>query len=458
MNREELQFALRAILKSGDREALARIVRRTPPADAAEALAAQRPDAAAALLLLLAPAERATLFAYLPPEQQDAALLALPRAATAELFEHLPADDRADLFNRLDDAARSTLLPALAKVEREDILRLAAFPEGTVGAIATSDYATVGAAMSVAEALQALRASAPDSETIDVVFVLDDARRLLGTVSLRELILAAPEAPIADLVHRDPVFARATWPREQAAELVSRYDLLALPVIDADRRMVGIVTVDDAMDVARAEATDDILKGGALQDHGRHAGELGGVSLRTPSVLRLFRMRVFWLLVLVFGNLFSGAGIAHFEDTIVAYVALVFFLPLLIDSGGNAGSQAATLTVRALATGDVRMRDWARMLGREAGVATLLGAVMAVAVSGIGLARGGPEIALVVALAMVCIVFVGSMIGLCLPFVLAAARFDPATASAPLITSIADAAGVIIYLSIAVAILGAPGQ
>jgi magnesium transporter len=457
MNREELQFALRTLLRSGDRHALARIARATPRADVADALAGHPAEAIASLLLLLEPAPRAELFAYLAEAHQDAVLLALPRSAVVELFERLPADDRADLFNRLDEEARAQLLPALAKVEGDDVLRLAAYPEGSVGSITTSDYAAIGAEMSVAEAMHALRASAPDKETIDVVYVIDDERRLLGTVALRDLVLAAPEARVADLMQRDPILAYADRPREQAAALVSRYDLLALPVIDASGRMIGIVTVDDAMDVARAEATDDIFKGGAIQGHLGGPVGLEGVSVRTASVLRLFRMRVFWLLVLVFGNLFSGAGIAHFEDTIAAYIALVFFLPLLIDSGGNAGSQAATLMVRALATGDVVLTDWMRMLGREFAVAALLGTVMALAVSGVGLVRGGPEIAVVVALAMVAIVIVGSVIGMSLPFVLARARFDPATASAPLVTSIADAAGVVIYLSLAVAILGAPG-
>jgi magnesium transporter len=457
MNREELQFALRTLLRSGDRHAFARIARTTPPADLGEALASHPPAAVASLLLMLEPGPRAGLFSYLPGAQQDSVLLALPRPAVVELFEQLPADDRVDLFNRLDQTARAHLLPALAQVERDDILRLAAYREGSVGSITTSDYATISATMTVAEALQAVRMSAPDKETIDVVFVIDDERRLLGTVTLRELVLAAPETRVSDLMHRDPVFARAEWPREQAAALISRHDLLALPVVGADDRMVGIVTVDDAMDVARAEATEDILKGGAIQAHRGAPLALEGVSVRTASVRQLFRMRVFWLLVLVFGNLFSGAGIAYFEEMIAAYIALVFFLPLLIDSGGNAGSQAATLMVRALATGDVVLKDWLRMLGREFAVAGLLGAAMALAVSAIGLVRGGPEIALVAALAMLAIVLVGSVVGMSLPFVLARAGFDPATASAPLITSIADAAGVVIYLSLAVAILGAPG-
>jgi magnesium transporter len=176
-------------------------------------------------------------------------------------------------------------------------------------------------------------------------------------------------------------------------------------------------------------------------------------SLRDASVFMLYRARIVWLVVLVFGNIFSGAGIAYFEDTISAYVALVFFLPLLIDSGGNAGSQSATLMVRSLATGDVQLADWGRMMGREVAVAALMGLTMALAVSLIGVVRAGPEIAVVVALSMVVIVIVGSVIGMTLPFILTRLNLDPATASAPLVTSIADAAGVLIYFTIATAFL-----
>lgn len=171
--------------------------------------------------------------------------------------------------------------------------------------------------------------------------------------------------------------------------------------------------------------------------------------MRTAGIFTLYRARIVWLVLLVFGNLLSGFGIAYFEDTIAAHIALIFFLPLLIASGGNAGSQAATLMVRALATGDVRSRDWSRMLGREFLVAGLLGISMALAVSGIGIFRGGPEIAMVVASSMIIIVLVGSLIGMSLPFVLSRFNMDPAVPSAPLVTSIADATGVVIYFSIA---------
>jgi magnesium transporter len=207
------------------------------------------------------------------------------------------------------------------------------------------------------------------------------------------------------------------------------------------------VTYDDAMDVAEEEADRHIHKSAAVDFAG---------NLKEASVGLMYRKRIFWLVLLVFGNLFSGAGIAYFEDTIQAYVALVFFLPLLIGSSGNAGAQSATLMVRAIATGEVIGKDWAKMLAKELFIAGLLGITMAMAVSLLGLWRGGPEIALVVALTMQIVVVVGSVIGMSLPFVLSKLKFDPASASAPLVTTIADAVGVIIYFTVATSILDFP--
>jgi len=456
MTHQETVRTLRTLLHTPDEETLAHVVDTTTAADIVRSLEGFASEAVAALLMQLPAQPRSELFEYFAPKRQDELLARLPREAVVDLFERLPSDDRADLFNRMKGDAREALLPALAQVEREDILRLAAYPEGTTGSVTTSDYATVGAHMSAEEALQAVRDGAPDKETIYVLYVLDEARQLLGTVSLRELVLAAPRTLVDGLMQREPVSVRADEPRERAAELIRHYDLLALPVLDGEGRMLGIVTVDDAMDVEQAELTEDFLKAGGVQSDKGAALDLSRVSLGQASIAQLFRMRVFWLVLLVFGNLLSGAGIAYYEETVEAYIALVFFLPLLIGSGGNAGSQAATLMVRAMATGEVAARDWLRLLGREFLVAGLLGLAMAAAVSGIGWYRGGPDIALVVAVSMLLIVVFGSLIGMCLPFVLSRLKFDPATASAPLVTSIADAVGVIVYLSIAVMVLGEP--
>ncbi|MEY6433155.1 magnesium transporter [Thioalkalicoccus limnaeus] len=444
----DVVVSLKGIIATRNAADYAVIEKRAHPADIAGALA-QHPARDQSLVLGMAsPAARAEVFGYLDQDQQVRIAQHLDRRRLAELFLNMSSDERADLYNRLSDDQRDTIMPALAQVEREDIRQLAAYPEKTVGSVMTSDYATLSPGLTAAEAIDELRRVAPDTETIYQAYVIDKGRRLIGVISLRELILADPTARIGDLMKPSPVWISASAPREEAVHLIAKYDLLAVPVINGGNMLVGIVTYDDAMDVEQAETDTDFRKVGAVSELGR--------GLKEASITLLYRKRVFWLVLLVFGNLFSGAGIAYFEDTILAYVALVFFLPLLVDSGGNAGSQSATLMVRALATGDVVLKDWASMLGRELIVAGLLGATMALAVSGLGLWRGGPEIALVVALSMQIVVIVGSLIGMSLPFVLSRLKMDPATASAPLITSIADATGVVIYFAIATTVLGLP--
>ena len=416
-------------------------------ADVAEAFTHLDVHDAARALQLLAPAERAGVFGYLPLPVQSGLVAGLPRAALAELMEHMSADERADLYNDLPAAVRDQVLPALAQAEREDIRRLSAYGRDTAGAIMTSDYAALAPGLTAREALDELRRVAPDAETIYTAYIIDAGRRLIGVTSLRSLITATPDTRVSELMERNPIVARVGDDQEVVAERIRRYDFIALPILDDEGRLVGIVTADDAMDVAQAEATEDALLAGGTA--GRLAGTVRGASIR-----QLYRLRVFWLVLLVFGNIFSGAGIAHFEDTIASHLALLFFLPLLIASAGNAGSQSATLMVRALATGDVRAQDWSRMLGREILVAGLLGVTMAVAISAIGVWRGGPDIAVVVAITMLVVVLIGSLIGMSLPFVLSKLRLDPATASGPLVTSIADVAGVMVYFGIARALLG----
>ena len=435
-------------LRVDDLKSLAIALRDMHPADIVGVVGEFTPSDTARVLLCLDQGKQATLFGYFPPETQVALAEAIDRRDMARIFGAMAHDERADLFAQLDAAQKSALLPGLAQAEREDMRKLAAYPEGTVGSVMTSDHATLSPDMTVTEAIAHLRRVAPDAETIYHSYVIDAERKLLGTVSLRDLIVARDSARVADVMRRDPPFARAEARRETAVEMIRKYDVLALPVLNGGDKLAGIVTYDDAMDVAREAEDVSFAKTSAV------AGL--GTSMLTASVGLLYRKRVAWLVILVFGNIFSGAGIAYFEETIEAYIALVFFLPLLVDSGGNAGSQSATLMVRALATGDVRLRDWSRMLGRESAVAGLLGLTMALAVSGIGLFRGGPDIAVVVSLTMVLIVLVGSLIGMSLPFLLSRFKLDPAAASAPLITSLADAIGVVIYFAMATWLLGLP--
>ncbi|MFG6176345.1 magnesium transporter [Halomonas sp. THAF12] len=440
---------LLAALEIDDRERLGSLLPELRSADIAEILQDLLEDEdalrARALLDCLPLERQASVIGHLHGEEQLAFTSGMGDDRLQAMLEEMGADERADLFKVLDDDRREALLRRMAHQEREELKRLASYEEGTAGALMTSDYVAIPAGMTVSRAMMRVRQTAPDAETVYQLYVIDPEGRLAGTMSLRQLMVARPGARVDDLMIHDVIHTTVDTPQEEVARIVARYDLLALPVVDETRRLVGIVTHDDALDVVESEATEDIHKGmsiGALED---------GVS-RVP-LWSLYRKRVTWLVLLVFGNLLSGAGIAHYEATISAQVALVFFLPLLIGSGGNAGAQAATLMVRGMATGDVGVRDWGKLLGRELLVAGSLGLTMALAVAPIGVLRGGEAVALVVAISMIAIVLFGSLLGMCLPFLLDRLGWDPATASAPLVTTLIDASGVLIYFSIATLVL-----
>ena len=441
MEHEELVNAIREATAAGDADRLRTLVEGEHPADIGASLQEFDPQQVWVVLDLLPLVDQAVVFGYFDRDFQVELAHRAPRAKLARIVTEMNSDERADLFNELSDEQQDALLPALAQAEREDIRRLAAYEEDTAGAIMTSDYAVLSADLPAAQAIEKLRREAPDKETIYRAYVTAQDRKLVGAVRLQDLILAAPRTLVRDLMEEDPLSASVDEDQEEVARKISRYDVLALPVVDAEHRIVGIVTHDDAMDVIQEEATEDFHKVGTV-------GKLD-TSVRDASIALLYRKRIAWLVLLVFGNLLSGAGIHYYEDTISAVVALVFFLPLLIGSSGNAGSQAATLMVRALATGDVMLKDWGKMLGREILIAFLLGLTMALAVSSIGWYRGGPGVAVVVSITMVVVVIVGSLIGMSLPFVLSRVNLDPATASGPLVATLADASGVFIYFAIA---------
>ncbi len=397
------------------------------------------------LFRALARPQAAAAFAHLEPQWRRTLLEDLTDDETRELLAGLPPDDRTQLLEELPGQVTQRLLNLLSPEDLKEARWLLGYPAESVGRLMTPDYVAVRPEWTIEQALAHIRAKGKDSETINVVYVVDQEWRLLDDIELRRLILAAPGTRVEEIMDHAFVTVPAHADREEAVLLMLRYDLIALPVVDSDGVLLGIVTVDDILDVAEEEATEDFHRVGSVAPL--------RTSLKEATVGYLYRRRILWLLALVVVNIFSGAGIAAFSDTIAASVALVFFLPLLIGSGGNAGAQSATLMVRALATGDVGMRDWLRMLGKELAVSGALGITMAVAASLIGIVRA-PEVTLVVASTMFVIVIVGSLMGMSMPFLLTRLGFDPATASAPLITSLADIVGVIIYFSIAAWYLG----
>jgi len=437
---------LRAWLERGQMDAIRRLTDDAHPHDIAELIALLDDEQIWAMLRAMPSPDNGEVFSHLALERQTKLAERFDNREVAILLEQVAADDRTDLIQELRPEQQQAILAEMAEPERRETERLSTYAEGTVGSVMSTGFATIRDDLTVGQAIDQLRQQAEQKETVFYNYITDESKRLVGIISLKDLLLSRPETPLRDVMDTDMLTVAAEGDREDAARMIQEYDLIALPVVHGDHRLAGIVTVDDLIDVQQEEVTEDFHKMAPIN--------LAGMSLRDASLWTLYRIRIPWLMVLVFMNIFSGAGIAYFEDTIEAVVTLVFFLPLLIDSGGNAGSQSATLMIRSLAVGDVQLRDWMRLLRREVGVALLIGLSMGVAVSIIGVFRADQQVAVVVAMSMVCIVLVGSLIGMSLPFLLARFKLDPATASAPLVTSLADISGVLIYFAIATWYLG----
>lgn len=415
------------------------------PVDIATFIDSLGTDSGLAYLLALEVEKRAQVFSYIDLETQVEFAHFLKHEELAEIASKMASDNRVDLFNQLNPSEQQQLLQDLDEEQRDDVQRLSVYEDKTAGALMCSEYVTLAGNLTAKEAIEQLRREAPKKAAIYRSYIIDSEHRLIGVVRLHELILASDNTPIAEIMDQDPVKMALDDGQEDVARIINRYDLTTVPVVDANNRLVGIVTHDDAADAMQQEMTEDFHKTGTVEPLTQ--------SVMKASMGLLYRKRIVWLALLIFGNLFSGAGLAFFEETILAYVSLVFFLPLLIDSSGNAGSQSATLMVRAMATGDVTMKDWKKLISRELIIALALGLTMALLVFPVGLMRGGYEIAVVIGLTMVFVVMVGSLVGLSLPFLLSKLKLDPATASGPLVTTIADAVGVVVYFSIAASLL-----
>lgn len=442
----ETQEYLIDIVEQGNEKALRATLASMASADIAEYIDENfEVYSAMALMEKMTAEQQAAVFGYLRPNNQQELARHMEVGMLAKLFRDMSSDERADVYAMLNVKLQDALMRRMAKTERDDLLLLASYEEGSVGSVMTSGYASIPLGVSVETALYRLRQTAPEKETIYQTYVVDTEHKLHGVVSLRDLITASPDDIIDDIMVREVLTLTPDMPQSEAARIISRYDLIAIPVIDKDRLLVGMVTFDDAMDVVEEEDTDTMHRSATV-------GKIEG-GFKDASPFTIYRSRVNWLVLLVFANIFSGAGIAHFADTIQTYGALLFFLPLLIASGGNTGAQAATLIVRGIATGEVVKGDWFRMFLKELLVSIGLGLTMAIAIAIVGYWRVGFDIIQVVALSMMCIVLVGSLIGVLLPFVLNKFGWDPATASSPLVTTIADTSGVLIYFGFATAML-----
>jgi len=401
---------------------------------------------------LLAPDDAEDLFLGLPTRDQ-AALIGAMRARERQLWmRQLAPDDAADLLQEVDDGAeRAALLDLLDPETRREITALLAYAEDAAGGLMSPRYARLRADLRVDEAIAYLRRQARTNlETIYYIYVLDPEQRLIGVVSFRELFAASPEKTVREVMRTEVVTVPDHMDQEAVSRVIAEHDLMAVPVVDAGGRIKGIVTVDDIVDVMREEATEDIQKIG-----GSEALEAPYLEVRLPEMVR---KRAVWLAVLFLGELLTASAMVAYEDRIARAVVLALFIPLIISSGGNAGSQATTLVIRSMGVGEIRLRDWWRVLRRE----LLTGMSLGLILGAIGLIRvaAWPTrhqlygehfmlLALTVAASVVGVVLWGSVVGAMLPFVLRRLRFDPAHASAPFVATLVDVTGLVIYFSVA---------
>ena len=410
-----------------------------PPEDRVEGFRALARGDAEDFFLDLSSREQAELESLLPPGERRL------------WIRLLPPDDAADLIQEADEEERPALLDLLDDVTRTEVLALLAYAEDDAGGLMNPRFARVRPDVSVDEAISYLRKQARERlETVYYVYVLDAEQHLLGVASFRDLFSAPPDKRVRDLMSTDIVTVRETMDQEEVSRVFAEHDLIAIPVVDAERRMKGIVTVDDIVDVVEEEATEDIQKIGGME------------ALEAPYLevgfLDMMRKRVGWLAALFIGELLTASAMGRFEGEIARAVVLVVFIPLIISSGGNSGSQASTLVIRAMALGEVRLSDWWRVMHRELLHGFAFGWVLAAlgfmrVVLWQGLFRAyGPHFLLVaftVSGALLGVVTFGTLVGSMLPFVLRRLGADPASASAPFVATLVDVAGVVIYFSLA---------
>ena len=394
------------------------------------------------LFRLLTRRQAKEVFKMLDHSEQEAVIegLAENSRKLARLLNDIKPDDRTAFFEELPGDIAQKLIQKLTPVEQEITVKLLSYPKDSIGRLMTTEFVAIKSDFTVAEAFAHIRTHGMHSETLNVIYIIDDAWKLIDDIDIKDLILANPEELITNLIDHKFVSLHALDDQETAIQVFKDYDRVALPVVSIEGVLLGIVTFDDIMDVVEEESTEDFHKFGSVQNAGKNPLK--------ERIFSLYKNRIVWLVLLVFMNIFSGATLASFEDIIQSFVALVFFLPLLIDSGGNAGSQSATLMIRYLALGEVQVSDWYKLIGRELLVSFLLGITMAASIALVASFRA-PEVIVVVCIAMVLNVMLGSLIGLLLPFIFTKLKVDAATASAPLVTSLCDICGVLIYFSIA---------
>jgi magnesium transporter len=451
---------IKGLIETRNFAALREMFREWPPADVAEVILDMDEDDQVIVFRVLPSALAADVFEYLDVEAQQKLLRGMAHEQVVGILNEMSPDDRTALLEELPSAAARQLIKLLTPEERQIAQSLLGYPEGSVGRLMTPDFIAVHDDWTVKEVLDHIREFGRDSETLNVIYVVDDRGKLIDDVRMREFLLKPLDAKVGDIRDKTFIALKVNDSQEGALNTFRKYDRTAMPVVDSNEVLVGIVTIDDMLDVAEEEATEDIQKIGGME-------ALDEPYMRI-SLWRMVRKRAGWLIILFLGEMLTATAMANYQDEIAKAVVLALFLPLIISSGGNSGSQASTLIIRAMALGEVTLRDWWRVASREIRAGFSLGAILGV----IGAARVAiwsilgkeyfhrelygphwPLVALTVGTALVGVVLWGSLSGSMLPFVLRRLGADPATSSAPFVATLVDVTGLIIYFSIALLIM-----
>jgi magnesium transporter len=424
------------------------------PPEIAAALMDLRPDDQVIAFRVLPRKLAATVFEYLPSPAQRALVKTMGQEDVASLLNHMSPDDRTLLFGELPANVTKHLLSLLTPEERAEAVTLLGYPPGTIGRLMTPHYIAVREDWSVQQVMEFVREHGQDSETLNVIYVVDERGRLIDDIRIREFLVVPLTRLVSDLMDRRYVSLKATDKQEDAVEVFRSEDRTALPVTDTTGEMIGIVTVDDVLDIAEQAATREMQRVG------------GSEALDEPymsiALGRMVRKRAGWLVVLFLGEMLTATAMGFFEKEIERAVVLALFVPLIISSGGNSGSQASTLVIRAMAVGELRLSDWWRVVRREAGSGVLLGCILGsigflrISVWSIFSNLYGPHwllVAATVGLALIAIVLWGTLVGSMLPLILRRLGFDPATSSAPFVATLVDVTGLVIYFSVGLVVL-----
>ncbi len=392
--------------------------------------------------------EAALIFQEMEDFEQAEILRLLDRSRAKAILMNLASDDAADLIGELSPEEAEEMLDLIKEEEEPvDFGELLKYPEESAGGIMTTELISLPEDIPVEEAIARLRDIAPEAETIYYVYVVDESGRLIGVISLRELIAASDGTLVKDVMRRNVISVNAQLDQEEVARVVSKYDLLAIPVVDDKERLLGIITVDDVIDVMEQEATEDIYRLAG-------AGEVVGMELTEAPVSKVVRLRLPWLLISMFGGFVSGSVIGGYESTLEAIVILAVFIPVIMDMGGNVGTQSSTIFVRGLATGQIDQSEAWPYFFREIRIGLTLGVISGALISVVTfLWQGNPYLGLVVGFSMLATISVAALIGTLVPLVCSKVNIDPALTAGPFVTTIKDVTGLLIYFFIATSFL-----